>query len=383
MLLTLVIILVLIWSAVVGSIYSNFLVFYKNFTETENYHKARYASIAAIERAELVIKQREPWYVWSWWWILSNDQPGSNSDKKPEGTGFSYLSKDNPNQSTVFREINSRTNRIPSIGNGNVDKLLATDDSPNYNSMDYENAEVFLLYYDKLYGGPYVKKDCSNGSDCQKTMPNRVLGKIRLPQRIYQKFGNLDTSDSLIPLWYTDDALVDWQLRWDFNNWWDKPIPFTIFATQSAAWGWSTSDDSAIRESNLNNWGWTWIELDFYQNRDPRGIKNPSQPTIVSQSSNEIINIAKDNKFNSIFPDDHYFYNLQLKFSLLNLVLWWWHLSNRYPFLEYYVDFWSNIVSDKYFTIKAEWNFWDYQIDNIIYKPTITESILRSFTTIF
>jgi hypothetical protein len=73
-----------------------------------------------------------------------------------------------------------------------------------------------------------------------------------------------------------------------------------------------------------------------------------------------------------------------LRFSLLNLVLWWWHLANRYPFLEYYVDFWpTNIVSDKYFTIQTEWNFWDYKVDTIIYKPTITESILRSFTTIF
>jgi hypothetical protein len=36
------------------------LVFYQNFTETENYHKARYAAIAATERAELAIKQREP-----------------------------------------------------------------------------------------------------------------------------------------------------------------------------------------------------------------------------------------------------------------------------------------------------------------------------------
>ena len=43
----------------------------------------------------------------------------------------------------------------------------------------------------------------------------------------------------------------------------------------------------------------------------------------------------------------------------------------------------DEIVSDKYFTIEAEWNYWDYKIDNIIFEPTITESILRSFTTIF
>jgi hypothetical protein len=38
------------------------MVFYSNFSETENYHKAYYASISALERAELVIKQRQPGY---------------------------------------------------------------------------------------------------------------------------------------------------------------------------------------------------------------------------------------------------------------------------------------------------------------------------------
>ena len=57
-----------------------------------------------------------------------------------------------------------------------------------------------------------------------------------------------------------------------------------------------------------------------------------------------------------------------------------------YPFLEYYVELdgvWGEaILSDKYYTIKTEWNYWDYQVNTVMYKPTITESILRSFTTI-
>ena len=73
--------------------------------------------------------------------------------------------------------------------------------------------------------------------------------------------------------------------------------------------------------------------------------------------------------------------DLQLRFSLLNLVLWGWTLSKRYPYVEYYLDFWG-MVPDKYYTIKTEWNYGDYKIDTVIYKPTIVESILRSFTTI-
>ena len=382
MLLTLVIILVLIGSAVVWSIYSNFLVFYENFTETENYHRAQYASTAAVERAELVIKQREPWYVWSWWWILGELSFTWDSPSDQLISGFSYLSNDNTeNKSSVFRKINSRTDRIPSEWNGNVDRLLSTDDSLNYNMMDYENAEVFLLYYDNLSGNPYEKRDCSNSLHCIKANITKITGRIRLPQLIYKKFWALDVSRSLSQeWWYVDDALVDWQLRWNFYTW-GQLIPFTLFATQSAAWGTATNKDSAIRESNLNNWEWTWLELEFYQRRDPRKHSEAALPTMVSQSSEEIINMVDDNQFNEFFTNNH-FSNLQLRLSLLNLVLWQWRLAKRYPFLEYYVDF-GNTVSDKYFTIQTEWNFWDYKIDTVLYKPTITESILRSFTTIF
>lgn len=379
MLLTLVIILVLIWSAVVGSLYSNFLVFYRNFSETENYHKARYASIAATERAELVIKQREPGFEWSWWRIWSNDQLWSESDKMPDWTWFSYLSKDSQNKSTVFRKINSKTDRIPSPNGGNVEKLLAAEDSPNYNMMDYENAEIFLLYYDKWEDWPYEKKWCPG--DCtQSDLTNGIVSAIRLPSYVKQEFGELDYTKSLIVSWsYTDDALVDWQLRWTFNN--GTPTPFTIFATQNAAWlapNWAWDNDSTIRETDLNE---SWVELKFKDDSwNPKKIDTTS-PTIISSKDTEIINHVWSYRFSNILSDHPLFSNLQLKFSLLNLVLWWWSLGKRYPFLEYYVDFW-NTVSDKYFTIETEWNYWDYKINNIIFKPTITESILKSFTTI-
>ena len=384
MLLTLVIILVLIWSAVVGSIYSNFLVFYENFTETENYHRARYASTAAIERAELVIKQREPWYVWSGWWILGEQSFTWDSPSDELISDFAYLSNedDEQNKSSLFRKINSRTDRIPSLGNGNVDKLLATNDSPNYNMMDYENAEVFLLYYDNLTGEPYNKRDCSEPTHCNKADINKITGWIRLPQLIYRKFGDLDVNHPLsAEWWYKDDALVDWQLRWNFYTW-GQLIPFTLFATQRAAWGSPSNKDSAIRESHLNKSGWSWLELEFYTRRDPRKQSDSSLPTIVSQSSNDITTITDGDKFNKFFSDNTHFTDLQLRLSLLNLVLGEWRLAKRYPFLEYYLDFW-NTVADKYFTIETEGNYWDYKIDSILYKPTITESILRSFTTIF
>ena len=378
MLLTLVIILILIWSAIVGSLYSNFLVFYENFTQTENYHKARYASIAALERAELVIRQREPWYAWSWWRIESIDQAWSPSDQMPAGrTGFSYLSRAFPSESTIFWNINSKTDRIPSKWNGNVEKLLSADDSPDYNMMDYENAEIFLLYYDKWEGKPYDKKSCLNLEDCNITENLEwIKVAIRLPPYIKDKLGLLDTDNPLIrDWWHINDAIVDRQIRWNFYEVWESTA-FTVFATQEALWYWTGENDSAIRESHLNQS--SWLTMDFSDKRNPITYKRTS-PTIISPKDSTISELT--NAFKDIF---HNSTNLQLRLSLLNLVLWNWEPWKRYPFLEYYVEFIPDtIVSDRFFTIETEWNYWDYKIDNILYKPTITESILKSFTTIF
>ncbi len=389
MLLTLVIILILIWAAVVGSLYSNFLVFYQNFTETENYHKARYAAIAATERAELVIRQREPWYVWSWWWIRSENTWWSPSDRMPAWTWFSYFSEDASSKSTIFWKINSRAKRIPATWNGNTEKLLSAEDSPNYNMMDYENAEVFLLYYDNLEDGPYDKKDCSSQNDCRQTELKWIKVALRLPPYVRDKFGDLDASKPLMQEWYKDDAIVDWQIRWSFFTG-GLSYPFTIFATQDAFWAWTWERDSAIRESFLNNSGLQTVE--FSKQRNPITTSSTS-PTIISRQDAAISWRSK--AFEGIFTnvtnniDDNHYKSLQLRLSLLNLALWWWEPWKRYPYLEYYVQFipqnssTPTIASDKYFTIETEWNFWDYKINNVLYKPTITESILRSFTTIF
>ena len=387
MLLTLVIILVLIWSAVVGSIYSNFLVFYQNFTETENYHRARYASTAAIERAELVIKQRQPWYIWSWWWILGEYwSTWTNNQSDKIISWFSYLSNtnDSENESTLFWKINSRTNQIPAPWKWNVDKLLSTGDSKDYNMMDYDNSEIVLLYYDKWDGNPYLPSE----DGLQKSNLEQIKLKIRLPWFIKDAFGSLDILKSLTPEWQTryqpNDVIVDRQLRWIYTD-----EPFTIFATQR----YNTPADSAIRENDINNQ--RNIEYNELMRNPILTSRDPSETlgldydptdtlTIISPKDESIKDLSKE------LPDDRYYKwlfsrsdQLQYKLSLLNL------LQSRtgmiYPFLEYKIEFNPSAItlSDKYYTIQTEWNYWDYKVDTVIYKPTITESILKSFTTIF
>ncbi len=376
MLAILIIILVLLWAAVVWSIYSNFLVFHSNFSESENYHKAYYTSISALERWELVTKQRQPWYQWSggfilWVWTWSF----SWSDKNL--SWFSYL--DNETESSVFRTINSKTDRIPAPGKWDVERMLAYNDpsspmisSNYYNMMDYENAEIFLLYYDNSNGNPYT------WGQIELSNPNLIRWGIRLPKLLYKSwFWYLDTGTS--SAWLsgslpTDDSIVDRQIRWNYND-----SPFTIYSTQSLNIGGSRTtvrynEDSVIRESDINN-GNNGLIFSFSKDwRSP--IRDPNRPlTIISKDENEIKNFS--NHYKQLFQSTT---GTQLRFSLLNL-LWTW--QKVYPFLEYYIFFPWTAVPDKYFTINGEWNYKDYQVNTIIQRPTIRESVLWNFTSIF
>ena len=385
MLVILIIILILLWAAVIWSIYSNFLVFYSNFSESENYHKAYYASISALERWELVVKQRQPWYEWSGWvigWIWTWSFSWSDTSL----SWFSYL-WDHKDESSVFRSINSLTERIPATWKWDVERMLSTWDSKNYNIMDYEHTEILLLYRDKLNGNPYTTWDI------EYVNMHAIERRFRLPSLLYPKFWKLDTfTTSMGPggTMPTNDAIVDRQIRWNYQG-----CPFTIFSTQSIKPGppaeVNMDLDTVIRESDINSMTTATATDPGYTatlstNRSPWNNmghmghwKVADHPTIISEN---------ENKFNSptslLFGFTYLFMDhtatwIQLRFSLLNL-LWTW--QNTYPFLEYQFHP-QNYIPDKYFTINGQWNYKDYQINTIIQKPTVKESVLWNFTSIF
>jgi len=400
MLIILVLILLLIWSAVVWTIYSNFLVFYSNFSESENYHKAYYASISALERWELVVKQHKPWYMgnggfilWVWTWSIYRDpfnNPIDNWWSDGSLSWFSYFEK-NQNKSSVFRTVNSRATRIPKPWKWNVERMFSDSDSSDYNTMDYENAEVFLLYYDNSKP-PYT---IPTNEDISNSNPDNIVWTIRLPQKLLWHFWSLNTETPLLGFSWSlpwDDALVDWQVRWSYCPTSDC-TPFTIYSTQTINLGWNKpkvekANDSVFRESDINGPLWFMFQSNRSPIISPNGrwtkINQDGNPVIISQNEQDLKSL---NGFNWIINDSRTT-NTQLRFSLLNLVRWESGTSyTTYPFLEYYIEFLRSgnpvNVSDKYYTINWEWNFNDYQVNTIIQKPTTKESILWSFTSIF
>jgi len=382
MLLTLVITLLLVWAAVIGSIYSNFLTFFSNFAETENYNKAYYASIAALERAELVIRQRKPWYVWSGWWkselknwnikLFYTWSVDQSSDWIIGN--FSYLSSGDSRWTDVFWSINSRTNQVPEPWDSNIDWMLITWDSSDYNMMDYETSATFLLYYDSSTWNPYA-----SGTIVQ-SKPTSISWSIRLSPYLSGGFwwATLNTDKSLSVTWVKNDAIVDWQLIWTYNTG-ENQGPFTVYSYQDIAYSQEWNKDTAIREHDIN----VGLKLNFsnnywdpIQNQRRVGTNNDGTVTIISPYESELSGL--DNKFKELF---NVWSDIKLRLSLLNLL----RTSTTwiiYPFLEYQFDFWTGI-SDRYFRIDAEWKYDDFQVNTIIYRPTIKESILWDFTVIF
>lgn len=390
MLLTLIMLLLLVWAAVVESLYSNFLVFFSNFEESSNYNKAYYASIWALERAELAIRYHEPWYESNAWWIdgenawkYKNWSDSLIKSDQWDKLWFSYLT--NPTKSSLFWDIKSQTSRIPSVWNWNVERILSADDSANYNTMWYEHAEIFLLYNDSAreWDNPYVANNINSTKDSSLSSDSTVINwSIRLPGKLKVPLGLLDTTHALIEngdysqIW--NDAIVDWQIRWYHLNS-SSSDQFTVFSYQekernpNGVW----SKDSAIREDSINN----DVNLSFWYQKSPIDTKSDKRITIISPKFYDKPNwweqvserTLKDFIVNST--------GSQIRLSLLNLLKSQNNLI--YPFLEYYMDFWNAKVPDRYYTINAEWKYWDYQTNLIVKKPTTQESVLWNFTVIF
>jgi hypothetical protein len=62
----------------------------------------------------------------------------------------------------ILRTITSRTNRIPKQDEGNVERMLMTGDSLQYNKLDYTNAENFTFELDNTSGNPYTTVTTNN-----------------------------------------------------------------------------------------------------------------------------------------------------------------------------------------------------------------------------
>lgn len=369
MFLAFVIIIIITWIAILYSIYSIFNPFVTNFSDIVDYNIAYYWAIAWIERGELVLKFRWPGFQWSGWW-LDNNYFWKNSDLISDS--FAIITWD---KQWILWDINSRTNRIPKEWYWNVDISLSALDSIDYNKLDYNNIENFILSIDESWSGFYY----TWGGNYRENYSGTVIsGVFRLAPKIFSWFNSSPLCDDSSyaecdPDWDNlyNDFIVNRSLKW-YKNW----EQFSIMPNESVYYYWvqkAVQDwDTLIRESNIN--ASSGIVFGNSKNIFNPSSTSPEKQNVISNESS----IASDN-FGSIFSFSSYTW-LQLRFWLVNLLS---SMSgNIYPFLEYYFGF-DNEVSDRFFDIKWNGRKWNYDVKILIKKPTFEETIGGSFTIIF
>jgi hypothetical protein len=142
MLIAFVILILIILSGILVSMYSTFMPFLENLSDIVEYNVAYYWALSSIERWSLVTKYKWPWFEWSWWYIW--DTPyGPNSDNKI----WDFWRLNYPDN-WMLRTIHSKTRMIPNTWAWNIEYLLAADDSYDYNKMEYDKLENFILTVD-------------------------------------------------------------------------------------------------------------------------------------------------------------------------------------------------------------------------------------------
>ncbi len=351
-----------LWAAIVGALHSSFLAFSLNFSDTIEYNKAYYSAVSSLERAELVLRYRSPWFQGSGGWIGS-ETFGFTGDSQL--TGFSYVSKDN--QNGLRWEIKSRASQIPGTWQGNVDRMLVTGDSLNYNMLDYTTAENFIFEVDDLKvsaRNPYLSWDILAPSTVTS-----FSGQIRLPLSLTDSFGVLGGAD---------DAMVDWSLKGEYVEF--QKSQFMIFPTVKKNKNSGEvyyNEDSVIRGRRINEES----PLDFSTNFSPFKYSNISLHNMISY----LEDILSGKNFSSLLSDDK-LTDPRFRIALLNLLT----SANGliYPYLEYQFGFYDKDkkltdIADKYYTISARWKQGNYEVELLVKKPTFKESILGSFTVIF
>ncbi len=372
MLLAFVLVIIITWLAILSSIYSIFAPFVSSFGDIVDYNIAYYWAISAVERGELVLKYKWPWFVWSWWWL---DQ---SVFWKPSDTVLSWFSIWFTKRNWMLWDINSRTNRIPNLWEWNVDKNLWLSGSENYNKLDYKWVETILLSIDEsLVENSYN----TNWSYRENYSWSIISGQFRLPPQIFSSFSySLLCNDSSNPEicdpdqdGLYDDIIVDWSMKWYYN--WNQ---FFIMPNESISYYWdekivNADQDTTIRKSNINNSSWIifWNSMNIFNDT----ASNPNSQNVIST---DVANISTKT-FTDILSSDQYTW-LQIKFALVNFLRSF--SSNIYPFLEYFFEF-DSPIADRFYTIQWEGRKWDYDIKIIIKKPTFKETVAGSFTVVF
>jgi hypothetical protein len=373
MALVLILVILLIWIGVIGSLYSSIIPFVYTLGNASNYTIAYYGAQMSVERWLLALRYHDAWFEW-----MSGILSGNISDSWSLTNLWRITSDPTSN---AYWKITSRVTSIPSSGDGNIEALLATGDSSQYNSLTYNEWLELPLYLDtpawpaEYYTTPSSLQPLSSS-------PYSIQGRFRLPPKVKGTLGNiwLDENADIDEDQINDDVIVTRWYKWlntlDSNTFSIAPTLKQDFNSNSPLYAY----DNAIRESTLNA-GEIDDNIDSSINwfNITKGTSSVSWHNILPLGSAwEAID------FGNIFSDT----------SLLGAFTF--SISNRmqnadgdfYPFLEWQLkacDITSCdiIMPDRYYSLEWVGKVWDYTVRMDIKKPVRKTTNGWSFTIIF
>lgn len=354
-----------------------FFPFFENLKNIAQYNSAYYAAIASVERAELVLRYREPWFQWNGWFVSLG--PIADSPPSDFNSDFGMVNDDG---NGMWWTINSRATRVPSIWWWNVEVMLADVDSLDYNMLDYSHTEIVNLGVDDTKD---PNEFYTTGSNIKNFSWERIIGFFRLPPKVFEWFDDWNPDNSLLcgDTSYSacdpngdglyNDAIVNRTLKGDYS--WET---FSITPTFSVDYNGNPaivwSFDTFIRESSFDDQIATF-------STDLSDFSPIESMFWYPQTKHNVMWQYAGNVEGRPFRDILWWLTwLNLRFSLMDLLRSRNH--NVYPFLEYKLEF-SDEISDRFYNIQWVWQVWDYDVHINISKPTSNESTAGQFTIIF
>ncbi len=342
----------------------------QNIGNVVYFNSAYYWAIAWVERAQLVLKYKQPGFEWSWG-FLKWDVFGPTSDQITWDFWFLSYPKN-----WFAWTIHSRTDKIPNIGQWNVDYLFTSwNDSKNYNKLWYYMSEKIIFNIDNTldpnlyYTWTSIIKYFSGGS---------FSWIIRLPPAAISRFNwellcdTCDYDDDGIK----DDIVVNRILDW-IQNWKSFSIIPNISIFYYSWWIVDSQRDIAIREKIINE-TWALYFWDTMKNFSPLAdIHNIlTEHNVLSETPDSIKSIW----FNSILNSSE-ITGLKLWIGIVDILRT--ENNNIYPFLEYQFSF-PQKVADSFYTLQWIWLAEDYNVKIFIKKSTNEQSSsIGDFTIIF
>ncbi len=410
MVLFIVLVLVLIWSAIIAWVYGIINPFVDELWNIQRYNQAYYWAIAWVERAELVLRGHTAWFEWSWWWLWNNNFWNQSDYKITDFEHFWFLSL-KQFWNWITWSIKSMTDWVvPKPWKWNLDPDISSGN--DYVKLDFNKALQYALYRDKSLTGDYYTwvKD-ENIENIQ--INGWISVSIRTPFKLTCAYNssnwncNSSSRDSLVLLdndnndldwdWIKNDVIVNRTL---FGYTWDTQ--FTIFPTVDVD-----------TEDNLVNSGDTTIREDvinWYVNSDG-GFNIKYDTTSKDTNPNEVWDHTSDVAEFNQSPDDavstwfdfvlneNYegnfdyskknskIWKMNLKFSLVNVPEY--DESKIYPYLEVKLKAEDAAgdgtipIPDLNFHITGEGKVIDYDVKILISKPVFDTTAASDFTILF